>query len=141
MRAVIDTNVLVSGLLWAGTPHTLLLQLRDGALTLLSSPALLAEFGEVIARPKFKPVLDRAGVSPEQLLTELRQLTELVDPPPLPATVSRDGDDDALLALAVAAQADLLVTGDADLLVLGSYGDIPILTPAQALTRLASAPR
>ena len=43
MRAVIDTNVLLSGLIWQGTPHALIEQVRDGTLTLITSPALLAE--------------------------------------------------------------------------------------------------
>ena len=51
MRAVVDTNVLLSGLLWRGTPHRLIEEVRAGALTLLTSPALLAELGEVIRRP------------------------------------------------------------------------------------------
>jgi len=104
---------------------------------MLSSPALLAELAEVIERPKFKPILARAGTSPQALLADLRQFVEQIDPPPLPAPVSRDPDDDAVLALAVAAQADLIITGDADLLVLGAHADIPILTLAQAAARLA----
>ena len=56
MRAVIDTNVLLSGLLWRGTPHTLVEQVRAGALTLISSPALLTELGEIIQRPKFHTI-------------------------------------------------------------------------------------
>ena len=47
MRAVIDTNVLLSGLIWHGAPHTLIEQVRAGALTLVSSPALLTELAEV----------------------------------------------------------------------------------------------
>lgn len=48
VRAVVDTNVLLSGLLWHGAPHALLEQVRTGALTLVSSPALLAELAGVI---------------------------------------------------------------------------------------------
>ena len=51
MRAVIDTNVLVSGLLWHGIPHRLIEQIRAGTLTLIASSALLAELDEVIRRP------------------------------------------------------------------------------------------
>ena len=57
MRAVIDTNVLLSALLWRGPPHALLEQVRNGTVTLLSSPALLAELAEVIARTKFNVIL------------------------------------------------------------------------------------
>jgi len=65
-------------------------------------------------------------------------LAEIVDPPPLSAPVSRDPDDDALLALAVAAQADLIITGDADLLTLGSHDRIPIVDPVSALARVSA---
>jgi putative PIN family toxin of toxin-antitoxin system len=65
VRAVIDTNVLLSGLLWHGTPHLLIEQVRAGTLTLVSSPALLAELAEVIARAKFVAILARSNTDPE----------------------------------------------------------------------------
>jgi putative PIN family toxin of toxin-antitoxin system len=60
VRAVVDTNVLLSGLLWQGTPRALIEQVRAGTLTLIGSPALFAELDEVIRRPKFGPVLSRS---------------------------------------------------------------------------------
>jgi putative PIN family toxin of toxin-antitoxin system len=57
VRAVVDTNVLLSGLFWRGRPHALMEQIRAGALTLISSPALLAELAEVLNRPKFQVIL------------------------------------------------------------------------------------
>ncbi|MGH7058771.1 MAG: putative toxin-antitoxin system toxin component, PIN family [Stellaceae bacterium] len=136
MRAVVDTNVLVSGLLWHGAPHTLLEQVRAGVVTLISSPALLAEFAEVLARPKFQAIMARSGIAPARVLAELRQLAELFDPPSLPVLAARDPDDDAVLALAVASRADLIISGDADLLTLGAYADIPIVGPAAAIARI-----
>jgi uncharacterized protein len=115
VRAVVDTNVLLSGLLWRGTPHVLLEQARAGAVTLITGPALLAELGEVIRRPKFQTILSRSHTDVGRLLSDLRRLAEIVDPPPLPAPVSRDPDNDVVLALAVASQADLIISGDADL--------------------------
>jgi putative PIN family toxin of toxin-antitoxin system len=135
VRIVIDTNVLVSGLLWHGAPHALIERVRDGTLSLITSPALLGELAEVVARPKFLPVLERSATSPDRILAELRQLAELIDPPPLPEPVSRDPDDD-VLALAIAAQADLVVSGDDDLLTLGQHAGIPILSPTAAMARL-----
>ena len=136
VRAVIDTNVLLSGLLWRGTPHGLMEKVRTGALTLISSPALLAELAEVMDRPKFEAVLNRSTTDPERMLSELRRLAEIIDPPSLPAPVSRDPTDDAVLALAAASQADLIISGDADLLTLGSHAGIPIVDPAQAISRV-----
>lgn len=136
MRAVIDTNVLMSGLLWRGTPHALLEQVRNSTVTLISSPALLAELARVMDRPKFDVILLRANTSRAQTLAEVRQLAEVIDPSPLVQPVCRDPDDDAVLALAIAAQADLVISGDDDLLCLASFEGIPILTPAQALQRV-----
>ncbi len=137
MRTVIDTNVLLSGLLWHGAPHALLEQVRSGTLTLVTSPALLAELERVIRRAKFEVILTRSNTSRDQALAELRQWAELIEPPPLPQPVCRDPDDDAVLALALAANAALIVSGDNDLLVLGSYAGTPIVDAAQALQRIA----
>jgi len=137
VRAVVDTNVLLSGLSWRGRPHALLEQVRAGALTLISSPALLAELAEVMNRPKFQVILAGSNTDPEQTLGELSRLAEIIDPPPLPAPVSRDPSDDGVLALAAASRADLIITGDADLLTLGSHAGIPVIDPTEAVTRIS----
>ena len=100
MRAVVDTNVLLSALLWGDTPHALLEHMRNGTVTLISSPALLAELTHVIERPKFDMILLLSNTSRAQTLAEVRQLAEVIDPPPLVQPVCRDPDDDAVLALA-----------------------------------------
>ena len=133
MRAVIDTNALLAGLLWHGPPHALLEHVRSGKLAMVSSPVLLAELTEVIGRPKFDTILARTNTSREGALAEMRQLAEVIDPPPLLHPVCRDPDDDHVLALALAAQVDLIISGDEDLLVLQSFEEMPILSPAQAL--------
>ena len=138
MRAVIDTNVLIAGLLWRGAPHALLAQVRRSALYLVSSPALLAELAEVLDRPKFQSILSRARTTSAQLLAELRQLVEAVEPVPLDQPVCRDPDDDEVLAVAVTARVELIVSGDQDLLVLGQFREIPIVNPAEALQRISA---
>lgn len=139
MRAVIDNNVLLSALPWGGTPHALLEHVRNGTVTLISSPALLAELARVLDRPKFDVILLRTNTSREQTLTEVRLLAEVIDPQPLAQPVCRDKDDDAVLALAIAAQADIVVSGDDDLLCLVSFEGIPILTPAQGLQQVLAS--
>ncbi len=140
MRAVIDTNVLLSGLFWHGAPHALLAQARTGTLTLISSPALIAELSETISRKRFRDILIRTGTDSGRILAEISLLIELVDPAPLLKPISRDPDDDAVLALAIAARCDLVISGDQDLLVLGHYADIPIVTPAKALAMIRVNP-
>ena len=136
IRAVLDTNVVVSGLLWHGTPHALLDRVREGELTFISSPALLAELAEVLARPQFETILARSNTSRERSLAEVRELTEVIEPPPLAEPVCRDPDDDAVLALAVAAHVAVIVSGDRDLLDLKIFQGIAIVTPAEVLRRI-----
>lgn len=136
VRIILDSNVLLSGLLWQGAPHALLNLTRNGNVELVSSPALLAEFTDVIQRQKFAGILQQTSRTPERILAELRQLIEIVIAPPLPEPVCRDPDDDAVLACAIAAQVDAIVSGDDDLLTLKQFQGIPILTTAEALQRL-----
>jgi len=133
VRAIIDTNVLVSGFFWHSAPHSLLERVRSGEVTLIITPALLAELAYVISRPKFDSILLRSNTSREGTLDELRRLAEVVEAPPLPQPVCRDPDDDEVLAAAIAGQVDLIVSGDNDLLCLKQFQNIPILSPADAL--------
>jgi len=100
---------------------------------------LLAELAEVIYRPKFQATIAKSDADPGRMLEEVRQLVEIIDPPQLSTPVSRDPDDDAVLAVAVASQADLIITGDADLLALGTYDGIAIVDSAAALARIVSS--
>lgn len=99
---------------------------------------LLAELADVIGRAKFDAILVRSKTTREQALSEMRQLSEVIEPPALPAPVCRDPDDDEVLALALAAQVDLIVSGDEDLLVRQVFEGVPIVTPAQALQRIVT---
>lgn len=137
MRAVIDTNVLISGLLWQGPTHALMVHVRQGDIDLVSSPALLAELSDVIGRAKFGAILTRSNTSHERILAEVQQLAEVIEPPQLPQPVCRDPDDDKVLALAIAAKADWIISGDNDLLSLGRYAGIAIIPPAAALALIA----
>jgi putative PIN family toxin of toxin-antitoxin system len=89
VRAIVDTNLLIAALLWRGPPHRLLEQARGGALTLLSSPTLLAELQEVLAREKFSAIFARAHLSRELAFEQLQQLIVLVEAPPLAVPVCR----------------------------------------------------
>jgi uncharacterized protein len=133
VRVVIDTNVLVSGLLWHGAPHTLIEQARSGRFTIVSSSSLLDELVEVVGRRKFRAILLRSKSDPRRMVRELRRLAEIVEAPPLRKPARRDSDDDAVLAVAATAGADLIVSGDDDLLTLVTYNAIPIVDPAAAL--------
>ena len=136
MRLVLDTNVVVSALLWDGTPEQLIDLAGEGAVELVSSAALLAELTGLLERPKLAAKLARNGQSAAEILARYSELAELIEAPAVEAARLRDPDDAAVLACAIAARAEAIVSGDKDLQTLGTYQDIPILSPAQCLQRL-----
>jgi len=96
---------------------------------------LLEELTDVLTRPAATKQLTAIGKAAREVLADYLEAVELVEPAELPRIV-RDPDDDHVLACALAARADLIVTRDKDLLVLKSYQDIPILAAAEALRRI-----
>lgn len=119
MRVVLDTNVTVSGLLWHGAPRRVVEAARNGQIEIVSSAELVAELEEVLRRPKLAARLAQVGSTPEELLAGYLALVVVIRAAPLPAPISVDPDDDVVLACALAARAEAVVSGDDDLLSLG----------------------
>jgi uncharacterized protein len=119
MRVVLDTNVVTSALLWRGIPYQLLQSIRQApSIQLYCSAELLEELADVLSRPSMTGRLTAIGQSADAVLLDYVSAVQVVEAQPLPQPVCRDPDDDAVLALGVAAQAELIVSGDKDLLVL-----------------------
>ena len=133
MRLVLDTNIIVSGLIWGGVPRQLLNLARDDRVTLFTSLVLLRELADVLSRDKFAPLLASQEITPTFLMQRYGMLARVVRPANIGRTVPTDADDDAVIATALAAQADMIVTGDSDLLVLHPFQEIQILNAAEAL--------
>jgi putative PIN family toxin of toxin-antitoxin system len=127
MRIVADTNTVISGMLWYGPPRHIFDAARQRTITLYTSDALVAEVRDVLARPKFAPALARNRTTAELLATDYTALAIVVVPVVLPRPIAVDQDDDAMLACAIAARADAIVSGDHHLLDLQAYDAIPIL--------------
>lgn len=139
-RIVIDTNVVLAGLLWRGPPYSLLAQVgKTPGMQLFSSQALLDELADVLMRPSPTKRLNQINLTAHSVLADYVRAVTVLQPQPLPQPVCRDPDDDEVLALALLAQADVIVSGDNDLLVLQSFMGIPIVTAAQALQSIAAA--
>lgn len=141
MRIVVDTNLLVSGVISAGgLPRQLLDAAKAGGFELCTSEVLLAELLDVLSRSKFAARLAQAGLTPEGIVGELRRLGVVVSTPATPPrVVPTDPDDDHVIAAALAGTADLIASGDKrDLLPMGSYAGIPIVSARVALERLGS---
>lgn len=140
VRLILDTNTALSGLLWHGTPRQVIEAAIATRVVLFSSLELLAELEDVLSRAKFAVRFAQIGKTPQELITEYCGLVNVVAAPGLPVSVADDPDDDAVLACAVAAGAEMIVSGDDHLLRLGSYAGIPIATAAALLERLDSSP-
>ncbi len=136
MRLVLDTNVVFSALLWRGKPYQLLDALsRRPDVYLFSSPALLEELADVLARPLAVERLALIGTTVNEVLALYRTVVEVVEPALAPRVV-RDADDDRVIAAALAAHAAFIVSGDDDLLSISSYQGIRIINAAEALRRI-----
>lgn len=136
MRVVLDTNTVVSGLLWQGAPRRLLERADDAGLILYSSAPLIAELYRVLTYPRVAPRLAAVGADPAALVTLYAHRVVVVEPANIPPAIAADPDDDAVLACALAAQADVIVSGDSHVLALGEFRDIPSQNVTALLERL-----
>ena len=125
MRAVFDTNVLVAAFVTEGICSKILIRGRKKQFHLIVCPVMLQEFERVLIK-KFSATRNEAR-SALQIVSEATH--SVVRPSQLVQSICRDPDDDAILACALEAWADYLVTGDLDLLELKTFKGIRIITP------------
>ncbi len=137
MRVVFDTNVVISGRLWSGSPKSALDAVYQNRATLLISEAMLDELKDVLSRPKFTRRLAQLEINAKEIVEDHLRFTEVIDASPLSSPASADPDDDLILACAVAGKADYVVTGDPHLLTLQKFEDISILTVTSFLEQVS----
>jgi putative PIN family toxin of toxin-antitoxin system len=129
LRVVCDVGVVVSGLLSAaGPPGRILDRWRDGQFDLVVSPLWLDELVRVLGRPKLARYLSPG--EPQEVLGAIRLQADVVADPPAEPGLTPDPGDDYLVALARAAEADFLISGDAHLLTLVDPRP-PVRTPRE----------
>jgi uncharacterized protein len=133
VRLVTDTNVVVSGLLWLGNPGRLLEAAANGRATLYTSPALVAELTATLGAAKLAQRIERSGLTQEELLARYLNVAIVVQPSFVPRIVPNDPDDDHVIACAMAANADFIVSGDSDLLKLEEHQGIRIVKAAEVV--------
>jgi len=140
IRAVVDTNILISGVIKPErATGEILRRLRDGEFVLLYTEPLLAELAEVINRPRIR---QKYGLGSEDIETVLALILLRGEPidPTRRVEICRDPKDNMILEAAVAGQADMITSGDFDLLSLREFAGMPIISPAEFLQRLAKGP-
>ncbi len=126
MRVLLDTNVLVSAILFGGTPRRLMEAASRGELELVTSPGLLAELERVLLR-KF----EFASTVTSSIRGELEALCMVVEVAALPEVVADPADDEVLAAAIGGAQ--FVVTGDKELLDVGTHQQVTLVSPARFL--------
>ena len=134
MRVVCDTNVLISGFLFGGHCRTIIRLISEGQIDGFISSALVAEFEGVLLRPKFGLTANQVGA----VIDLVRQTFVPVSPAESVNVIKGDPDDDAVLEAALAAGAEVVVSGDSHLLDLSEFRDIRIVSPASLLKEIQS---
>jgi putative PIN family toxin of toxin-antitoxin system len=123
---VIDTNVWISGLIFGGTPASVIQLFVDGSIVVVTSEEMLSELRRKISQkfPLFEPQLP-------QLEASIREMAVLVKLGTRAVNASRDVDDNMVIETAIEGKAGYVVSGDKDLLVLAPFEGVSILSPAQ----------
>ena len=133
INAVVDTNVLISALIGFGNPRKILQAFSQREFLLVTSSELIEEFNLALSKPKIaRRITDENREAVNSLIKELARIVE----PKESVLLSRDVKDDVVLECALAGDANFIVTGDDDLLVLENFCGIPIITPKIFLTKL-----
>jgi len=131
-RAVVDTNVLVSGIYWKGAPFDVLTAWESGRFRLVVSPPILDEYQRVL-----EDMAQKRRTQAHRAILELIELhAEMVAPVSFARSVCSDPDDDKFLEAAIAANAEFVVSGDKALLAVKRYQGVEVLRPAPFLSRL-----
>ena len=133
IRTVIDTNVIVSAILFGGIPGELISLWKSGHIQPLASKDIIDDYIKVLTYPKFK--LSEKEIN-YILYNEILPYFEVVTLKPGQAIIQKDPSDDKFLHCANAGRASVIISGDQHLINLKSYGKIKILTPSQFLEKL-----
>ncbi|WP_049985754.1 putative toxin-antitoxin system toxin component, PIN family [Halobellus rufus] len=134
MRAVLDTNVLISGVIATGVPHELLIKGFNHEYQIVVSTETLTEFRETLLKYPERFHMDEDEV--QQEVETIRYFAEFVDPEEDITAVEADPDDDKFLEAAIAGSVEYLVSGDGHLLDLELFRGIDIVEPRTFYDRL-----
>ena len=125
MRVVLDTNVLISGLAFGGTPGVIVDAWRRNEIVLVTSPEIIDEYARVAER-----LSRRYGLELPPLVAALVPSAEVVPDSALPEAVCSDPDDDKFIACALTAGVRVVVSGDKALCAVGEYAGVAVIRPA-----------
>jgi hypothetical protein len=130
LKVVIDTNVLISALLFGGTPAKLISLWQSGDLKPLASKEIIDEYLRVLTYPKLK--LSEKEIN-FILYQEILPYFDIIDVQPGARIIEKDPEDDKFIRCALSCKAGFIITGDHHLLALKTYPKIKILPPSEFL--------
>lgn len=127
-KVVLDTNVLISAIIFGGKPRQLIKLIQEGEIIAVTTPVLLAELFEILTK-KFQFTADKL-----LLIEDLIKENFIIVYPSQIVKVLEDDDDNRVIEAALEGKCRYIISGDSDLLQLGKYRNIKILMPATFLT-------
>ena len=134
IRIVVDTNVLISALLFGGTPGKLIELWKKGTIRPLASREVIDEYLRVLAYPKFRLTEDEIGYL---LFREILPHFKIVSAGQGKSVVMADPSDDKFIWCALAGKAEYIITSDKHMLSIKSHQGIPTLAPSAFLKSLS----
>jgi len=132
-KAVLDTNVWVSALLWGGKPAEVIKAAEEGKIDIFASEQTVGEINQVLAYPKIAKILQADGLLHDELIEAVLKVVKFVEVTKKVKVVLEHPADDKFIDCALAARADYIVSGDKHLLKVGSYKKTRIVSVAEVL--------
>jgi uncharacterized protein len=137
MRVVIDTNVWLSALLWGGQPSLIIQLIEQKQVQAISSENILRELTDILQKPKLQKRLNQLEITANDVVIIAKRLMTLVVTEEVIIPQLRDPKDQMVLATAISGDAQIVISGDKDLLVLHPHSNISILLPQEFVARFS----
>lgn len=134
-KVVLDTNALISGLLWGGNESTIIERAEKREIQLFISPKILKELEGVLKREKFTKRLEDKEYTVEKAVTKIALIATLIEPNINISEIKEDPDDNRVLECAVSVDVDFIISGDNHLLSLKRYSGIAIITASEFIKK------
>lgn len=129
MKVVVDVNVWISALLWGGTPRQILQLAQNHQIAIFASDELFAELENTLRRTKFQSKIQSLDLTVEDILDAAKEVLNFCATTDVNVPELRDPKDNKIIAAALSAEAEVLISGDLDLLTLQEFSGIRIVTP------------
>lgn len=133
MRIVLDTNTILSGLLWHGNEEKLLKEIDRGRVQMYLSEEIFDEVTNVLRRKKLQDILSKANLSEDELIEQITRKGNFIKPKTKINVITEDSEDNKILECAVEAKAKYIVSGDKHLLKLKKFKGIKIVKSKEIL--------